>query len=440
MMWIKDSVLILMKLKTYFSREIGIFLLLLCCIPAAGKSSFPASDHVKLALITDIHFLDSLLISDGVAYRTFEQATGRNVSDLHAVLDVVWNNLYDEKPDFLLVAGDITNHGEKQSHVGFIEKLQLLQAHGIRILVIPGNHDVNIPDAKSYLGDKAISTKSISKKEFTELYAPFGYANAVQRDDASLSYLSEITETVWLLCLDTNRYDEHTTTSISSGRILPETMEWALGILKDAKKKGITVLGMMHHGLVEHLPYQAAFFPQYLVDDWKRNADILADAGLKVVFTGHFHANDITMHTSSKGNIIYDIETASLAQYPFAYRIMTLEDDSLSINSHFITAIPSEPSLGEKYQRKLEVMTRGAAKKRLEGLGMPISNESVEALVDLIVKLNLIHVKGDETLDPEIMSVIRNFASVMGVDAVFEEFSLDFPPQDNTITISLSED
>ena len=125
--------------------------------------------------------------------------------------------------------------------------------------------------------------------------------------------------------LDTNRYDEHERSSITAGRIRPGTMEGAIRHLEQAKREAITVLGMMHHGLVEHMPFQSDLFAAYLVENWEREADRLADAGLRVVFTGHFHSNDISKRTSPNGHVIYDVETASLAQYPFAYRIMELE-------------------------------------------------------------------------------------------------------------------
>ena len=71
-------------------------------------------------------------------------------------------------------------------------------------------------------------------------------------------------------------------------------MEWAFSVLREAEAKGIIVLGMMHHGLVEHMPYQSAFFPAYLVEEWELHAELLADAGMPLIFTGHFHSNDNT--------------------------------------------------------------------------------------------------------------------------------------------------
>ncbi|WP_294079667.1 metallophosphoesterase family protein [Proteiniphilum sp. UBA5384] len=417
-------------------HDIGVVLISLFIL-FAGCASSGNPEGIKIAVITDIHFLDTLLVSEGDALSAYEQATGRGINDLHEVLEKVLADLETEAPEWLLVTGDITNHGEKQSHLGFIEKLRTLQNRGTRILVIPGNHDINIPDAKAYRGDKAVPAETISKEEFAELYAQFGYADALKRDEHSLSYLAAINESVWLLCFDTNRYEEHTTSSITAGRILPATMEWALDILHEAKEKGVTVLGMMHHGLVEHMPYQSTFFSQYLIDEWQKNADLLADAGLKVVFTGHFHANDITMRTSSAGNAIYDVETASLAHYPFAYRIMTLTDDGLSIDSRFVTSIPGNPDLTEIYKDKLDSMTRRVATRRIEGLGIPMSAETLKALTDVIVKLNLMHVKGDEKPDLAMKMAIRLFADQLGSEANPESFTFDFPPEDNRVMIPL---
>ncbi|MDR0421847.1 MAG: metallophosphoesterase [Proteiniphilum sp.] len=425
-----------MRSNIYFFHDIGAtFILLLILFSGCASSGVPGT--VKIAVISDVHFLDRRLAEEGDALLAYEQATGRNITDLHAVLDAVLDDLLGEAPDLLLVTGDITSHGERLSHEGFIEKLRPLQDRGTRILVIPGNHDINIPDAKAYRGDRAVPTETVSKEDFAELYAPFGYSDALRRDGASLSYLAGIGESVWLLCFDTNRYAEHTTTSVTGGRILPETMDWALNILAEARDKGITVLGMMHHGLVEHLPYQATFFPRYLVDEWEGCAGLLADAGLKVVFTGHFHASDITAYTSSAGNVIYDVETASLAQYPFGYRVMELGDAGLSVDTRFVESVPHCSGLAAAYRERLEAVTRRVATARLRGLDIPVPEEAFAALADVIVNLNLLHVRGDEKPDQAMTEAIRLFADRMGDEADPESFPFDFPPEDNRVVIPL---
>ena len=319
-----------------------------------GSITITLSNSTKIAVIADIHFLSTQLASPGKALYAFENSTGRNLKDLHGVLDYVLEDLIKEEIDVLLIPGDITNHGALKSHLDFIIKLQPLLNSGIRVFVTPGNHDINIPNSKNYIGDTVRPVESITAKEFSELYDELGYGDAINKDVASLSYLAEINDDTWLLAIDANRYDEHTTTSITGGRIRETTMRWILDILEDAQKKDIMVLGMMHHGLVEHMPFQNAFFSEYLIEDWQIISDRLADAGLNIIFTGHFHANDITLRVSPNGNYIYDVETASLAQYPFAYRIMSLTDSNLSIDTRFVTEIPGNPKLEEEYRTKLE--------------------------------------------------------------------------------------
>lgn len=429
-------------------NHLWLFLLLISGIVSCGNcvaqtytdSNNGIGEALKFTVITDIHYLSPRLAEAGKALSNFEEASGRKTHELHEVLHQVLADLGKEAPHLLLVSGDLTNHGERQSHLDLIELLRPIQKAGTRIFVIPGNHDVNIPDARAYKGDTSSRVEGITPGEFAQFYGEFGYDHALRRDSASLSYLAEIGEKTWLLAIDSNRYQEYQTTSVSAGRILPETLAWALQILREAKEKGITVLGMMHHGLVEHMPNQEAFFPDYLVDDWKGLADSLADGGLDVIFTGHFHANDITLFTSAAGNKIYDVETASLAQYPFAYRIMHLQGKKLSIDTRFVTSIPGNLNLEGESRSRLEALTRRAAKHRLKIPGFPVLEEVSKSLIDMIVQLNLMHVRGDETDNPRLQESIALFEAMMGAEAETGSFTFDFPPADNDVILTIGED
>lgn len=416
-------------------RVVNFILLLSILLTCNSKIVF--ADNIKIAVISDIHFLSQKIATPGPALSAYESITGRNIKDLHSILNKVLNEILKEGIDVLLISGDLTNHGELQSHTDLIEYLKPLNKSGIQIFITPGNHDINIPNSKQYTADETISTASVSVDEFRKLYDTFGLGSAIYSDESSLSYVAEITKNLWLLSIDSNRYDENMGSSISGGRIKDETMLWALNILQKAKERKIRIVGMMHHGLIEHMPYQSAFFPDYLIEDWKNQADILADAGLEIIFTGHFHSNDITLSKSPSGNIIYDIETASLSQYPFAYRIINLLDSTLSIESRFITSTPQKPDLDLEYKLKLERITRRAADNRLNNLGVPMSSNIKDVLTDMIVKLYLAHVKGDEVPDSEMLEMIESFSALLGNEVQEEDYSFDFPPEDNNLTLEL---
>lgn len=409
-----------------------LFLFLLVITTGCNTVS---ANSLKIALLSDIHFLSPKLYDSGEALTKYEQVSGRQFNDQEMVLEQVWNNLRQERPDLLLISGDLTHHGERQSHLDLVADLLSLEKEGVRVLVVPGNHDINIPNAVAYRGDKKLPVESVTKDEFVALYESFGYGEALYRDDASLSYVASLDDQHWLLCFDSNRYEEHDAGSITAGRIKEQTREWAISVLRNAKEKGITVLGMMHHGLVEHMPYQSAFFPAYLVDEWSHHATWLAETGMPLIFTGHFHSNDVTRFDASSGKSIYDLETASLAQYPYAWRMMTLKEGSLTVESRFVKQIDGNVNLEEEAHKRLEMVTRRVAENRLREMGVQLPEELTLLITDLIVKLNMLHVKGDEKVDSEMLFALRLFASYMGNEFETLDFSFDFPPDDNNLVI-----
>lgn len=397
------------------------------------------AQSLKVAVISDIHYLSSELVEKGSAYQKYVEQTGRDISELHTVLDIVITELVAQRPDVVLIPGDLTNHGEKTSHEHLIGELYALIDNDIKVYVLPGNHDVNIPDSKAYLSKGMVSTQNITLRDFENLYSLFGYSSAVSRDTESLSYLVEVNDSIWILAIDTNKYEEHESSSITSGRIKDKTMQWALEILQEARKKDILVLGMMHHGLVEHFPFQSLIFSDYLVDDWYNKANELADAGLQLVFTGHFHSNDITELKTEQGNKIYDIETGSLAQYPFPFRLLEIDKKEVNIRTFFIDALPDDMEFGKRHKEIFEKKVCKLVTSRLEKVSFLIAPEFKRALTELLVRLSVMHVEGDEYVDMEMLPMIERLVHILGVEEmpVSDELTFGFPPKDNKLTIIL---
>ncbi len=398
-----------------------------------------AQNKTKIAVMSDIHFLSESLMDNGTEIQKYEARSGKNVRYIPEILDKTISDLLSDKPDILLIPGDLTKDGELQSHLDLKKKLDKLKTAGTRIFVIPGNHDIAVPHPLKYIGSEILPTENISPTDFSHIYHDFGYSQAFSLDSASLSYAVALNDTTWLIAIDSNRYKEYTTGTISSGRILPETENWVLGLLAEAKKRNIKVMGMMHHGLVEHFMFQSLFYSDYLVNDWRRMQKKFADNGMKAIFTGHFHANDITEYQSSAGNKIYDIETGSLSSFPFPYRKMTWDGTDLDIHTTKITSIPSKPDLA--YQdsiSKLHFATEmGRSKIRGKFADMPDS--TVNILAELIGKIYIQHVRGDEVLDENLRKQLQKFSSLMGNDGEMDlsEVTLDFPPADNEVKLKL---
>lgn len=302
------------------------------------------SQEMNFAVISDVHVMEPFLLAkEGKAFDDYVSHDRKMLKESSAILDDLIGKLIAERPAFILLTGDLTKDGEKVSHQQVARCLNRLKAEGIQTLVIPGNHDVNNPHAVAFREDTTERVSIVSAEEFAGIYAPFGYGDAFARDTASLSYVYAINDTLRILGLDACKYEENNfenNVCRHDGRIKPATIDFIREQMQEARDNGIRVLGMMHHGIVEHWKHQDRVIPGYLVDDWKKTANELSKLGLEIVFTGHSHAQDITLRKKGKHKI-YDIETGSSVSYPSPYRIVAFRGNTLDIRSRFIENIPN---------------------------------------------------------------------------------------------------
>lgn len=398
-----------------------------------------AVEPLKIGVITDIHYLSEQLMDDGYAINSYVYENGKNVIAAPEVLDKVVSDYLDNNIDVLLVSGDLTKDGEKLSHHDFREKLKPLYNKGVKIFVLPGNHDINIPNPLKYQGNKTFKTENIRAEDFANIYADYGYRQAISRDNNSLSYLAELNPSTWLLSLDVARYQEYKDRPISSGKLKPSTESWMVEILHTAKEQNKQVIAMMHWGVVEHIPFQNRFFPNYLIEDNNRIATLLADNGVKVIFTGHFHSNDITEYVSEKGNKIYDIETGALVSYPFAYRFVTIVENKLKVETRNITATENHPHLVADNREIIKRIATSRALPMIEKLEIPFPQNRYKDLTEIASEIFLLHLYGDEKVAKETKEKLIDIFVEMGfpVDENLNDLNIDFPPLDNNVTLEL---
>ena len=297
----------------------------------------------KIAIISDIHYMSpSLLVNNGAngaAFLNYLDQDPKLVQYSDPIFRTVLEDIKREQPDMVLVPGDITKDGEKICHQAMAGFFQQLRRMGIQVFVVPGNHDINNAKAKRFDGDNAYPVDMTSKEQFADIYADFGYNKAISRDPNSLSYVAQPQQGLRIIAIDASRYEEYGPSGdIAAGRIKPSTLAWILTQLADAKQKHISVFAMMHHNLVEHYAGQSQLDPGYVIDDWQNIANTLMDAGLKIIFTGHYHANDITPYKHND-KTLYDIETGSLVTAPIPYRFVSLQNDHLDISTKTVQTI-----------------------------------------------------------------------------------------------------
>jgi 3',5'-cyclic AMP phosphodiesterase CpdA len=418
---------------------------------AAANPGHHSGHHqpTTFAVLADPHLYDSRLGTTGEAFEMYLAQDRKLLRESEAIADAAVAALLEAKPDFVLVAGDLTKDGCLSSHLKMAAKLRRLERAGIAVYVVPGNHDINNPHAFAYDGPDTFPVQNVSPRQFKGIYARFGYSQACDRDPHSLSYAACPAKDVYLLAIDSCIYGENEELGypVTGGRIRPETLAWIQDKAARAQANGKTVIAFMHHGVLEHYYGQTQLFPDYVIEDWQTVSQTLAQAGVNLVFTGHFHALDISMKTwqSEDGTpySLYDVETGSLVTYPCPYRTVTLRKAGIDIDTSTITEIDYDTgglsfhdyAYGFLYQGLL-----GQAKYQLmHDFGLP--GEQADFIAPWIASAFVAHYAGDEMPDAETMEFIQYLIGTPDSTVEMLGYQLlslwsDLPPADAAITIA----
>ena len=120
-------------------------------LPDNAYSLKCAPAKLKIAVVSDIHYMNPSLLPVDVANNPYFQYYLAKDPKLIELSDPIFRkviaDLIMEKPDILLIPGDLTKDGELKNHETMCRLLQKLEHAGIKVLVVPGNHDINNPEA-----------------------------------------------------------------------------------------------------------------------------------------------------------------------------------------------------------------------------------------------------------------------------------------------------
>lgn len=293
---------------------------------------------VSFWVATDTHYLDKALQDGGTAFQSYvSSGDGKMLPYSDELMEALVHDTELKQPKFLILSGDLTNNGEASSHKELAAKLKRIEAHGTSVYVIPGNHDLFNPWARSFKDDKQIVTDHITSQDFTELYADYGYDEAISRDTNSLSYVANAAPGLWLLMIDSSQYinNEKYGFPQTDGRILPATLSWMNDCVELAAKQNASIITVMHHNLLSHTSMSVSGFK---LNNSQETLAALRRESLNLVLSGHIHMQDIRRDPAAGQAAadadalpVYDIATSALAVNPHQYGAMTYDPQSRKV-------------------------------------------------------------------------------------------------------------
>lgn len=334
-------------LKKSLSIILSLTLVLCSCLVLTASAQ-NSSDEFGFAVASDTHYVHPVkqagtTLADEGWVTTFNSESESLTNQSGFIIDEFLKECAENpKCQFVLITGDLATNGRDyvSEHEAVAAKFRKFEKEtGKQVYVINGNHD-NAKDMP------------VDHKKFTEIYHEFGYDEALSTDEGTCSYSANLNDEYTLVALDTcdERY-----------RVVPNNditrMDWAVKQIKAAKKQGKKVIMIMHHNLLEHNPFQKLNEKNYVVNTPYSSAGLLADLGVKLVFSGHTHCNNVKSYTSFLGNTIYDFSMSSLGNFPAEYKYFNVTDSKISYETKKINHIDAD---------KLAEVCKGFSNEALE--------------------------------------------------------------------------
>lgn len=337
------------------------------------------SSAIKVVVLSDPHVMaPGLLKNEGTAWTTYLDGQRKMVDYSKLLFDDMITRIKENiKPELVLITGDLTKDGEQVSHEYVTSKLDELRTIGIQTLVVPGNHDRGSnSDALYYDGESTTAATVANNEWFATQYANYGYGVSSEREGTTLTYACEPITGLVVIGIDSG----------TDGNVSETTLNWVVEKATAARASGKKVIAMMHHPLIPHFTGVDNFVTTAVVGNYQIVRNALADAGIRVVFTGHFHTSDIAKDWNADlTREIYDVNTGSLISYPCDYREVTMSADftDMAITTGHSTAIAAETA---KERLNTAVNNQIAAKGFAYSMIAPTAAQAF-----------IIHAEGNET-------------------------------------------
>lgn len=274
-----------------------------------------SQEPISMLIATDMHFLASEYTGD-YFYEPSSIYDGKLTHYSNEYFDAFLAKVLEEKPKLLILSGDLTLNGSIKSHEEMVARLNKVQEAGIQVLVIPGNHDIGAT-AGDYSLEEPIIVESLYAKDFLTYYEDFGPAQAMSRDEASYSYVYEVSPYLRILMLDTN-------TSVK-GSLHADSYAWLEKELRNAQLAGADVIAVTHQNLHIHNPL--LYFTYQLYDAEKLLA-LFEKYDVDLNLSGHIHVQSIVDDT------VPEVVVSSLAVPDTQYGQLVYDGKNITYTTH----------------------------------------------------------------------------------------------------------
>ena len=339
---------------------------------------------LKLMIVSDLHYLSPSLYenSEGTFESALKKGDGKMTQYSRELLEGLIQEVRHQRPDALIISGDLSFNGEKASHLELAEAFEKIRADGTDVWVIPGNHDINYPYAAEYTGKGYKHTANVTPGEFMEIYSASMIRN--QDGESHMSYAVPLNGRVRLAMCDVCVYRP---APASGGFYSEETAAWLQKVLEEAKTAGEQVITVTHQSLIPHTEF---LLSSMAIGNRERMAQQMRASGnARLNLSGHLHIQHI-----SGDDGIYDIATGAWSVPPFRYGLLMIrEDGSAAYEAGALCREHLPRDMARRADTWFENIVTEKERPALEALGIP--EKDLEPMLNYAARLNHAYFSGD---------------------------------------------
>ena len=285
-------------------------------------------------LLTDSHYVSKKNWVEGKPITFRERSDQIALKATHEILDTFIDKIIaDSETDTVLFTGDNVNNCDMNSHYEFRERLERLVNAGKKVYVIYATHDYSGSgeDNNWFSGCRYTETgtepvESMKKGGLYEFYCDYGPKQALSVHRESGSYSVKLGDRVRLIAIVDNG-DGGGYCGLFEGGV-----EWLKNEIKAAENDGDYVLLATHHPVLPPWEIYRHAADHEMYGGYRELWKIMCENGVRVIFTGHTHIQNIRKYTDDNGNWFVDVSTVALANSAGKMRKVTVDAESGECN------------------------------------------------------------------------------------------------------------
>jgi len=321
-----------------------------CCLLLCIVALFAACDKkgagdkathpIKIAVLSDLHVLSGADWDDQ-ELQEYAQTKKHLLPLSEALVKAQVDVLIEDKPDVVLITGDLTEKGDAESFQFVADQCARMEQAGISVFVTGGTYDFR------YMASDRTDCTEKEAGRFVNYFAEYGYNEAISRDEEALSYVAELSDRYRLLVIDTASLTDYslekwnkTPPSVSNGLLtyIDENLDKAL---EDKKEMLVMSYFPINNEIGDHFGKRSKSLVVAL-DRHSEIDELLSYYYATTVFSGHMHALN-TLVYSDECNDVIDYTASSACMYPLITRTYTeTEEDGFIVTEKQLTSIPAE--------------------------------------------------------------------------------------------------